>query len=72
MKQSDYTRFHVYEERRERLIELMDEHQLTCRQIGQWLDREPQTVRAWRSGNCPITDHTLALLEIIVATRSAA
>lgn len=52
------------EQRREHLLRLMSRYRLSCPEVAELLDRKPQTVRAWRSGHCPITDHTLALLEL--------
>lgn len=60
------------EDRRLRLRELMAEYDLTPGHVGEMVDRSSLTVRAWMSGNCPITDHTLALIELILRLRLAA
>ena len=60
------------EDRRRRLHELMAEYELNPAEVGAMVDRKPQTVRAWMSGNCPITDHTLALIELILKLELAA
>lgn len=60
------------EDRRLRLRELMAEYELTPAEVGEMVDRSPLTVRAWMSGNCPITDHTIALIELILRMRLVA
>lgn len=52
--------------RRDHLIRLMGRHNLTCRDVAAMLDRAHHTVRCWRSGSVPMSDHTLALLELIL------
>jgi len=54
--------------RRERLLVLMREHGLTCRELGRLLDRHAGTVGNWRAGRWPIPDHTAALLELAEKT----
>lgn len=61
------------EQRRLRLLELTSQHRLSCRDVGEMLDRHPVTVARWRSDNeTTITDHALALLELILRLRMAA
>lgn len=72
MRQELSERVAMAEERRLRLRELMAEYELTPAEVGEMVDRKPQTVRAWMNGNCPITDHTLALIELILRLDLAA
>ena len=53
-------------DRQQHLIRLMGAHRLSCRDVAVMLDRKPNTVRRWRAGINPITDHTLALLELLL------
>lgn len=53
-------------DRQQHLIRLMGKHRLSCPDVAAMLDREPHTVRCWRAGINPITDHTLALLELLL------
>ena len=56
----------VKEQRRERLIELQRQADVSCEDLGHALDRHPDVVRMWRRGECGVPDHTLALLELAV------
>lgn len=59
--------------RRQHLLELMSEHRLSCRDVGEMLDRHPVTVARWRTDAAnTITDHALALLVIGLRVRTAA
>lgn len=55
-----------------RLHTLMKIHRLTCKQVGEILDRETITVRIWRVGKPRIIPRdALKLLEIECASRGA-
>lgn len=58
--------------RKERLRELMTQHKLTARQVGEMLNRSRQTVLCWRSKweAREIPEHSLELLEIKLAGRT--
>lgn len=58
--------------RREHLIALMGQHRVSCEELAAMVDRKPQTVRCWRSGHSPMSDHTIALVELVLRMRSAA
>lgn len=59
-----------YESRRERLLQLMGQYRVSCRELAEMMDRKPQTVRCWRNGSVPLNDHTLAVVELGLALRS--
>lgn len=59
----------AHDERRDHLIRLMGQYRLSCPDIARIMDRKPVTVRRWRSGHCPMTDHAIALLELILHTQ---
>lgn len=58
-------------ERTERLINIMTEHNLSCRDVGTILDRTEQTVSIWRCSHKPgqrvIPGYLLELLEFKLA-----
>jgi hypothetical protein len=55
--------------RTERLIELMQAHELDAAAVGKILGRSPRTVLIWRCKDerRTIPDHSLQLLELAVA-----
>lgn len=59
--------------RKERLRELMAQHKLTAREVGEMLNRDRHTVLCWRSNweAREIPAHALELLEIKLAGRAA-
>jgi hypothetical protein len=46
-----------------RLHTLMKKHKLSCKQVGEILDRATMTIRIWRTGSRIIPSHSLKLLE---------
>ena len=53
--------------RAKKLRDLMSDHNLTCVQVGRMLDRQPQTVRAWRTdGGRQIPAQLLELLTLVL------
>lgn len=60
----------AHEHRREHLIRLMGQYRVNCSELAEIVDRKPQTVRCWRSGHVPMSDHTLALIELALAVRA--
>jgi hypothetical protein len=61
-------------DRTEQLKKLMADHKLSAEDVGELLTRSPQTVRCWRcqwdARTIPV--HTLAVLEMKLATREVA
>lgn len=54
--------------RSDELDRLMRDNDLTARQVGKLVDREPQTVRNWRSSaDRPIPAHALEVLRAKLA-----
>ena len=53
--------------RTKKLRALMAEHDMYSSDIGRLLERSAQTVRSWRCGARIIPQHTLALLELVLA-----
>jgi excinuclease UvrABC helicase subunit UvrB len=57
-------------ERTTRLLDFMEQHQLSITDVSKMLGRSNQTVRIWRSDNARkqvIPEHSFRLLELTVA-----
>jgi len=61
-------------DRTTRLKNLMEQHKVTTKEVGELLDRSTQTVRCWRCQweSRTIPHHTLAVLEMLLAERVTA
>ena len=59
-------------ERTKQLDDLMRDHDLTARDVGEMLDRTPHTVRVWRSKYDArvIPPHALEVLRLKLAARA--
>lgn len=57
------------ENRQLTLLRLMRQHGVTNKKLAQVIDRSRETVARYRSGEAPIPDHTLALIELALRYR---